>query len=156
MRSHILPIVMSLMLLSCRSTLIHHDEDKAAAQAVQFANVAFVQQDFLSACLLFEGPPKIVYSVEMITKSIKNLHPSEYPSVVVAREFEPMPGQESMNIYLYGESENEMFYYRLNMHGTASSGYRVSGFSRANEPYPSKLKRPLSGNISTAELEEVT
>jgi hypothetical protein len=141
----------TLMFLSCAVNVIYHDENKAAAQAVQFVKAAFVQQDSQSAYALLATRTKPYYPVEKLSEWIKKLHPSEYPRVVVAREFEPMPGQRSMNIYLYGESENEMFYYRLIMDGTAPTGYRVSGFARANGPYPSKLKCPLSEEISTTD-----
>lgn len=76
------------------------------------------------------------------------MHPKTFPSRVSATEYEPMPGQKSMLIYLQGSGSGEEFYYRLVMAGDASSGYRVSGLYRGSQPYPPSKRHPLPPNGS--------
>jgi hypothetical protein len=73
-----------------------------------------------------------------------------YPISLTAEEFEPMPGQKGMNIFLYGENESEKFFYRLTMEGTTGMGYEVSGIYRGSGPYPpSKSRQRLKAAYST-------
>jgi hypothetical protein len=80
-------------------------------------------------------------SLEEFTAVVANMHPTGMPSRIEASEFEPVPGQEAMNIFLVGESAGEPFYYRFGMRGTVAKGYRVSGLFRGNGPYPASPLR---------------
>ncbi len=65
-------------------------------------------------------------------------------------EFEPIPGQEGMNIYLTGENGAEKFYYRIPMKGSEGKGYKAAGVFRGQGPYaPSELRQPLQVKRST-------
>ena len=127
-----------------RITVLNHDEDQAAAKAKEFAEVAFVQREYKKAYdLLWEETKKHV-SFEQFLDVVNKMHPNAHPAQVAAIEFEPLPGQAGMNIYLKGKNGKEEFFYRFGMAGTKESGYKVSGIFRGNGPYPpSKLRRAL-------------
>jgi hypothetical protein len=138
-----------LTLVGCGSpsvSVLTHDEDQAAVGAEEFAKVAFVQHDYQKAYSYLWDETKKHLSLEQVTEIIKTTHTSGYPSQVFAAEFEPMPGQTAMNIFLRGKNEKEEFFYRLVMEGTKEKGYKVSGFYRGSGPYPpSKLRMALKG-----------
>jgi hypothetical protein len=127
-------------LISCTASVIRHDEDMAAKTAIEFSKVAIVQHDIQNGYSLMSDSAKKTVSLEKYAQVISQMHPSLYPLSLAAQEFEPMPGQKEMNIFLYGENGSERFFYRLTMEGTKETGYKVSGIYRGSGPYPpSKL-----------------
>jgi hypothetical protein len=138
-----------VFLMSCTATAISHDEDMAAKSAVEFAKVALIEHDIQSSYSLLSENAKKMISFEKYSQAIAQTHPSLYPKSLTADEFEPMPGQKSMYIFLHGENGSEKFYYRFTMEGTARTGYKVLGIYRGDGPYPpsrrrQKLKTPYS------------
>lgn len=128
-------------------TVLKHNQDKAAAEAEKFANLAFIQNDFQSAYNILVDEAKTSMSVNEFTSFIEGLHPNGYPSNVSAVEYEPIPGQPAMNIYLHGQDTKETYYYRFVMLGTEAKGYKVTGIYRSNtEPPASTLRKPLTEN----------
>lgn len=137
-------------LISCTATLLSHDVDMAARSAVEFSKVALVQRDIQKGYFLLSDNAKKNISFENFSQVISQMHPSLYPLSLTAEEFEPIPGQKGMNIFLYGENGSEKFFYRLIMEGTAETGYKVSGILRGNGPYPSStLRQKLKTAYST-------
>jgi len=133
----------------CFPRAIPHDPDRAANSAIAFAKVAFVQQDHEAGYARLSENTRKTVSLSEYKKTMKSIHPDLFPLTVTAEEYEPMPGQPAMTIYLKGENGSEEFFYRLIMEGTSLSGYSVSGFLRGNGPYPEsglrqKLKTPPS------------
>ena len=122
----------------------HHRPDMAANSAVEFARAAFVEKDDGKAFkLLWDGGRQPV-SREWLAESVRKMHPNGYPTEVKAIEYEPVPGQPAMSIYLRGTNGSEEFLYRLLLQGTSDTGYKVSDFFRGNGPYPtSPLRKPL-------------
>ncbi len=134
--------ILCLSLSSCVS-VIHHDEHAAANAATQFANAAFIEHDFSKARELMASEPAQQLSAEGLADVVTKMHQDAYPTQVAATDFEPMPGQRAMMIYLKGENDGAVFHYRFVMEGDQTAGYRVSGLFRADNPYPSQNKRPL-------------
>ena len=133
---------------SCRSSVIIHDENSAAQEAARFAFTVFVRQDASGGYSLLADTAKKQLSFEQFRAVNAKLHPSTFPTRVVATEFEPIPGQEALNIFLFGEGENEKFYYRIPVEGSLNEGYKVSGMYRGNGPYPpSSLRQKLKAEI---------
>ena len=139
------PLMFGVGLMSCMDT-IHHDEASAGKKAEEFAQLVFVKQDVENGyALLAEGMQRYV-SREQFKTVISKLHPQAFPKTVTASEYEPMPGEKAVYIFLTGENSGEHFYYRLTMEGTATTGYKVLRLNRADQPYPSSNeKKPLSG-----------
>lgn len=132
---------------------INHNEDMAAIEAVKFAKTAFVEQNFVKAHGMLPKETDAKFTSDSLKDMVTKMHPNSYPKVVTATEFERMPGKKAMLIYLYGENENEKFYYRLTMVGTSDSGYKVYQLYRRMEPYPpsSELRAKLTVKRSTNE-----
>jgi hypothetical protein len=138
-------ILLPCVLSSCVSvSAIPHDPNKAEPVASAFARAAFIEKDYRKAYgLLWIGPASTM-SYEDMVNTVKKMHPKGFPIKIAATDYEPMPGQRGMNIFLTGSNGGEKMYYRLAMAGDAKEGYKVSGFYRGNGPYPpSDLRSPL-------------
>jgi hypothetical protein len=138
----------SCSLTSCgvnisRVSIIVHDQQAAAKSAAKFADLAFVRSDYASAQALLAPQVRQGIPIDRLTAEVAKMHPKARPSEVAAMEFEPMPGQPAMNIYLKGTHGDETFFYRLVMVGDKGSGYQVAGFWRGSGPYPPSARRPL-------------
>jgi hypothetical protein len=138
-------LIIGLLLAGCVSTsIIAHDEKKAAKAAERFATAAFLKRDYSDAYDLLSIDTKNRVSLVQFQETIIKMHPAGFPSAIKPVEFEPIPGQKAMNIFLVGQEGSESFYYRLVMEGTSHSGYQVAGIFRGNGPYPSsKLRKKL-------------
>ncbi len=137
-------------LANCSGPAISHDEDMAANSAIQFARVAIVQHDMQNGYALLSDKMRKKVTLEEYTNIVHQMHSTSYPLFLSADEFEPIPGQKGMNIFLHGDNGTEQFYYRMTVEGTAGTGYKVVGFSRRNSPYPpSKLKQKFRTSYST-------
>lgn len=68
---------------------------------------------------------------------VERLHPSgNYPLSVIAVSYEPIPGTESMKIYVEGSGSDPSYHYVAIMVGTEPKGYKVSAVYRSEEPFP--------------------
>jgi hypothetical protein len=123
----------------------------AAASAVEFARAAFIERDIDKAYCLLDPEAKGNVPRERFIEHITAMNSPTSPAVVTATEFEPIPGQEGMNIYLVGENGGEKFYYRLPMRESEGKGYKVVGVLRAKrESAPSESRQPLGVKRTTA------
>jgi hypothetical protein len=120
---------------------IHHDEASAGKKAEAFARVAFVKQDFENGYNLLADGTKRYVSLEQFKAVLSKMHPKAFPKSVTALEYEPMPGEKAIYVFLIGESSGEHFYYRLTMEGTAATDYKVLRFDRASQPYATSSDR---------------
>jgi hypothetical protein len=125
-------------------TVLRHEPQKAADEAEGFARTALIRQNLQAAYDASADEFQDYYSLEEFTDFIVKMHPDGYPDKVTATEYEPIPGQPAMNIYLVGTSENVSFYYRFVMQGSADDDYKVIGIYRGSGPYPeSSIRQPL-------------
>jgi len=137
-------------LISCGVGVMYHDEDMAVKSAIEFSKVALVRHDIQNGYSLLSDNAKKTVSFEKYSQAFSQMHPSLYPLSLTAEEYEPMPTQKGVNVFLYGENGSEKFNYRLIMEGTGVTGYKVSGIYRGNGPYPpSQLRRKLKVGYST-------
>lgn len=133
----------SLVLVSCVQ-VIQHNQDLAAANALEFAKAAFIERNTEKAYPLLSKEAQKVLSSQQFSESLMRLHPSGWPSRVTANEYEPIPGQRGRHIYLSGQINSATIYYLITMGGTAKDGYRVVNFaSRSDLPPPTKLRQLL-------------
>jgi hypothetical protein len=141
--------VFVMILMSCAES-IKHDEILAGKRAVEFAQVAFVKQDVEKAYALLADSAKGYVPLEKFKETLSRMHPSLHPTSVTATEYEPMPGEKAIYIYITGETSGEQLQYTLTMLGTAANDYKVSRFNRGNSSYlPStaekkKFSKPIS------------
>ncbi len=128
----------------CSANLISHDAETAASAAVEFGTASFVQGDVERAYALLSDEARATVSREQLREVLANMHPAARPVSLAAIEYEPVPGQRAMQIFLRGQNGSEEFHYRLMMLGSMPAGYKVSGIFRGSGPYPpSKLRTKL-------------
>jgi hypothetical protein len=120
--------------LACTKS-IDHDPELAAKRAVEFARAAFIRQDPGAAYALLSDSAKRYVPLEKFKETISRLHPNGRPSKIEATEYEPMPGEKAMYIYLVGQDSGEQFEYTVTLEGTAATDYRVSKFTRGARSY---------------------
>lgn len=128
---------------ACSPTVstFNHSPLMAAEEAQRFAQVALIDRHFQKAYVMFAESGKRGISLEKFIETMDSTHPTAFPLTVAAIEYEPVPGQRGMNIYLYGENGEERFYYRFVMEGEMDSDYRVSGLWRSAGLSPATVLR---------------
>ena len=126
------------------------DENLAAQRAIEFARIVLVNKNFDQGYELLSDGGKRHISLAKFKETMVRLHPRGFPTSVTAKEYQPMPGENALWIYLNGQ--NPDMHYRVTMEATASGDYKVltidSGvvgrmFSSASD------KKELSKVIST-------
>jgi hypothetical protein len=129
-----------LGLMSCMESF-DHDAVSASKKAEEFARVTFVKADFENGYALLADGTKRYVSLGQFKEVVSKLHPNAFPKTVTASEYEPMPGEKAIYIFLAGENAGARFYYRLTMEGTAATGYKVLRFDRSSAPPASSQDR---------------
>jgi hypothetical protein len=144
----------SIFFLTCSCFYyIHHDEDMAAIAAIQFARVAIIEKDFEKARNLLPPETSKQFDAEKLKEMIESMHPVQFPHSITATDFEPMPGTNSINIFLRGDNANGDIYYRFTLRGTSNIGYKVYALHSRITPYPSSnLRLALPIKRSTNDL----
>lgn len=116
----------------------------AATSASEFAQAAFVEHDVDKAFNMLHPDFHAITTKEEFTRVLTAMNKPTSPGAIVATDYEPIPGEEGMNIYIRGESDRETFYYRIPMKGSVRQGYKPVGIFRNPGPYPTtSLRRPL-------------
>jgi len=148
-RYYFLALIFLAEFFACTNP-IEHDPTLAAKRAVEFARIAFVRQDADGAYALLSDSMRRYVPLAKFKETISRLHPNGRPSKIEAVEYEPMPGEKAMYIYLTGQDSGEQFEYTVTLEGTAATDYRVSKFTRGARSYvPStsdkkKFSTPIS------------
>jgi hypothetical protein len=99
------------------------DESVAAQRAIEFARIVLVNKDFDQGYELLSDSGKRHISPAKFRETMIRLHPRGFPTGVTAKEYQPMPGENALWIYLSGE--NPEIHYRMTMEATASGDYKV-------------------------------
>jgi len=129
----------------CRAQVLRHDQHVAAQQAQSFLEQLVINRDVGSAHAMLADSAKAEITVAVLQDVVSKQHPQGYPDKVWAAEFEPVPGQAAIQIFLTGENAREKSYYRVPVFGTVDSGYHPAGFYRGSGPYPSfSLRQKLN------------
>jgi hypothetical protein len=102
---------------------IKQDENLAAQRAIEFARIVLVNKNFDQGYELLSDGGKRHISLAKFKETMTRLHPGGFPTSVTAKEYQPMPGENALWIYLNGE--NPEMHYRLTMEATASGDYKV-------------------------------
>ena len=109
-------------LTSCAES-IKQDENLAAQRAIEFARIVLVEKNFDRGYELLSDNGKRHISSAKFKETMARLHPRGFPTSVTAKEYQPMPGENALWIYLNGQ--NPEMHYRLTMEATASGDYKV-------------------------------
>ena len=101
------------------------DENLAAQRAIEFAQIVLVNKNFDQGYQLLSDGGKRHISLAKFKETMTRLHPRGFPTSVTAKEYQLMPGENSLWIYLSGQNPEGQFNYRLTMEATASGDYKV-------------------------------
>ena len=143
--------LLTLALASCAGT-VKHDETLAAKHAIEFAQFVFIDKNFAKGYELLSDGGKRHLSLEKFKETLTRMHPRSFPTKVTATEFQPMPGEKAIWIYLAGQNTEEQFQYRLTMEATDTGDYRVLTFDTGvvgRMFSPLSEKQPFKTTIST-------
>ena len=128
--------ILGVIVLGCREVAIKHDENLAGRRAKEFAEAAFVRQDFESAYQKLSDAAKRYVSLDDFKKTIVRFHTKGYPQRVELKQFEEVPSEpKAIYIFLVGQAPNQRYYYRLMLEETAGSDYKVSVMDIEYAPY---------------------
>src|SRR5687768_15778710 len=113
-----------LWLTGCAKS-IKQDENLAAQRGIEFARTVLVNKDFDQGYELLSDNGKRHISLPKFKETMIRLHPRGFPTSVTAKEYQPMPGENALWIYLTGE--NPEMHYRMTMEANPSGDYKVLG-----------------------------
>ena len=147
----------SLMLVLCglaascaKST--QHDENLAAKRAIEFAEVTLVNKNFDKGYELLAAGGKRHISLDKFKETVTRLHPRGFPTKITAKEYQPMPGEKAMWIYLTGQNGEDQFQYRFTMEAMDNGDYKVLTLDNGMVGRffsPSSEKKPFVNPMST-------
>lgn len=143
--------LITLALASCAGT-VKHDETLAAKRAIEFAQSVFINKNFAKGHELLSAGGKRHLSLEKLKETATRMHPRSFPTKVTATEFQPMPGEKAIWIFLAGQNAEEQFQYRLTMEGTGNGDYKVLTFDTGvvgRMFSPLSDRQPFKTTIST-------
>jgi len=115
--------LLTLVWLTGCAKSTQQDENLAGQRAIEFAQIVLVNKDFDQGYRLLSDGGKRHISLAKFKETMTRLHPSGFPTNVTAKEYQPMPGENALWIYLDGQ--NPEVHYRLTMEATASGDYKV-------------------------------
>ena len=117
-------VALALITQGC-ADVVKHDEKLAGRRAIEFAQAVLVNKNFAKGYELLADGGKRHIPMEKFVESMKRLHPRGFPTRVTAKEFQPMPGENAMWIYLVGQNSEDQFQYRIIMEATGNGDYKV-------------------------------
>jgi hypothetical protein len=143
--------LLTLVLASCAGS-VKHDETLAARRAIEFAQLVFINKNFAKGYELLSEGGRRHLSLEKFKETLTRMHPRSFPTKVTATEFQPMPGEKAIWVYLAGQNAEEQFQYRLTMEATDKGDYRVLTFDTGvvgRMFSPLSEKQPYKSTLST-------
>jgi len=145
-------IVVSAMLTTSCAETAKHDENLAAKRAVEFAQLALVNKNFDKGYEALSAGGKRHISLEKFKETLTRLHPRGFPTKVTAKEYQAMPGENAIWIYLVGQNSEDQFQYRVTMEATGTGDYKVLTLDSGAVGVflsPTSEKKPFTKPIST-------
>ena len=123
-RTYSLMLALSVLVAGCAEST-KHDENLAAKRAIEFAQVTLINKNLDKGYELLAAGGKRHISLDKFKETVTRLHPRGFPTKITAKEYQPMPGEKAMWIYLTGQNGEDQFQYRLTMEVTDNGDYKV-------------------------------
>jgi len=146
-----LMLVLCGLVASCAKST-QHDENLAAKRAIEFAQITLINKNFDKGYELLGAGGKRHISLDKFKETVTRLHPRGFPTKITAKEYQPMPGEKAMWIYLTGQNGEDQFQYRFTMEATDNGDYQVLTLDNGTVGRffsPSSDKKPFANPIST-------
>lgn len=151
LRSYPVMLALFALVASCAEST-QHDENLAAKRAIEFAQATLIDKNLDKGYQLLAAGGKRHISLDKFKETVTRLHPRGFPAKVSAKEYQPMPGEKALWIYLTGQNAEDQFQYRLIMEATANGDYQVLTLDNGLVGRffsPSSEKKPFAKPIST-------
>jgi len=140
----LLAIFLVVTTTACFYRYASHSPIMAATSATEFAQVAFVERNTDKAFSMLHPDFQAYATKQKFAQVLTAMNSPTAPLSINATYYEPIQGEEGMNIYLTGENDTQTFYYRIPMRGTQDKGYKPVGLFRNPQPFPkSSSRHPL-------------
>lgn len=114
-----------LLLLTGCAKSIHHDEKLAANRALEFARIVLIDRNAARGYELLSTNGKRHVPLDKFKQTVAAMNARGYPTRVTATDYEPMPGESAIYIYLRGQNGDESVQYRVTLEGSATDDYHV-------------------------------
>jgi len=115
---------LAVIVFGCTES-VKHDETLAGKRAVEFARAALIDKDLKKSYQLLSEGGKRHVPFDKFKQTILSMNARGYPSRVTATDYEPMPGEQAIYVFLRGQNGDEQIQYRITLEGTAAAGYKV-------------------------------
>jgi hypothetical protein len=140
--------VLAVFAFACAES-VKHDQTLAAKRAIEFARTVFIDQSFERGYELLSDSGKRHVPFDKFKQTIVAMSPRSRLSKVIATEYEPMPGEKAIYIFLKGQNGGEQLTYRITLEGTAATDYKVLKIDQgASFPTLSNQKRTFETPLS--------
>lgn len=138
-----------LLLLTGCAKSIHHDEKLAAKRALEFARIVLIDKNADRGYELLSTNGKRHVPLDKFKQTVASMNGRGYPTHVTATDYEPMPGESAIYIYLRGQNGDEQTHYRLTLEGSAADDYHVLKIDQGSAfPTFSNQKRKFEPPLS--------
>jgi len=137
----LLAIFLAVTTTACFYRVSSHSPIMAATSATEFAQVAFVERNADKAFSMLHPDFQAYQTKEKFAQLLTTMNSPTGPLSINATDFEPIVGEDGMNIYITGENDTQTFYYRIVMKGNQNKGYKPIGLFRNPKPYPQSSTR---------------
>ena len=131
----IIAVAFLIIAAGCVS-IIEHDENQAAQESRAFAHLAFLCGSD-KAFELLATDTVAAHPLSEFHDLLVKMHPDGFPVTLWIDSYEPVFGKEAINLFLEGRNGDLRYHYRMYVEGTKRKGYRVAGFFRSKDPFPS-------------------
>ncbi|HKA31786.1 MAG TPA: hypothetical protein VKH64_01125 [Candidatus Binatia bacterium] len=120
-----------LIFIAACSEPITHNEELAAKQAEEFAEIALVKQNFERAYEQMSGKARSYLPLENFKETMIASHRDGYPKAIKATGVRPVKDAETIYVFLRGnDGAGKVFEYQVMLNGSEKSGYQVSTIRR--------------------------
>ena len=137
MKNKTLIILIALMLFSCSTRVLNHDENKALQDANKVLKILYFNEDYKAAYDQFDPWFQRNYTPDDLKKIVTDMK-TGYGKLkdLQADSFSIMERSSIITLYFNGTHENASSYHRVILKGNAKNGYKIYGLNISDEPFP--------------------
>jgi hypothetical protein len=120
---------------------LNHSPSSAASVAQRYVDLLVVQQNVDAAYALVDTDARARISSTELKDAVTKAPGYGLVTSIQATEYQPVPGQPAIDIFLTGSGGGATVYYVVRLSGTADKGYQVNDLGVQSEPYPATALR---------------
>jgi len=121
--------------LAPRARVLNHSPSAAAEVAQRYVDLLVVQQDAEAAYELVDEDARERIDSAALAESVAKAPGYGEVTSVEAVEYQPVPGQPAVDVFLTGSAGGATYYYAVRLSGTMDEGYLVNDLWIQTEPF---------------------